>query len=141
MFLFYWLDIFPGPYWNGFADGMAATSLFVMIKAIARFNGYCQQYRADLETLIFKTQIGDISVAEIDSAINKTTVNPALPHVQKQRILEHLYLLRKYHRKWFQEYADSQDLVLSAMLKEKISPTALLFRNPLSVLAVWSIRS
>lgn len=140
MFLFYWLDIFPGPYWNGFADGIAATSLFVLIKAVARFNHYCQEYIADYETLIFKTQIGDITVADIDSMTNKTKVNPTLPHVQKQRILENLYRLRKYHRQWFQEYAESQDLVLSAMRKEKISPAALIFRKPCSVLSVWSAK-
>ena len=130
MFLFYWLNIFPESYWNGFADGATVTTLFLFVKALSRYAHFCREYRSEFELIAFKSHIGDISVAEIDSFINKTKVNPTLPYKQQQRILAHLCLLRKYHKKWFQNYTKEQDSVISGMSKEKISPAALFFRFP-----------
>ena len=138
MFLFYWLNIFTESYWNGFADGATVTTLFLFVKAISRYAHFCREYRSEFELIAFKSHIGDISVAEIDSFINKTKVNPTLPYKQQQRIFKSLYLLRKYHKKWFQNYAKEQDLIIYAMLKEKISPTALFFRKPWGVFVAWS---
>ena len=139
MFLFYWLNIFPESYWNGFADGATIATLLLFIKAAIKYTHYCREYQSDFESIVFKARVGEVTVTEIGSFINKTKVNSTLPYKQKMRILEHLYLLRKYHKKWFQNYTKEQDLIIYAMLKEKISPAALFFQNPFGIFQFYHI--